>query len=318
MSVSPARSPAWVRRARTSTSTARAASPGCFFFGPRVDVLRRAGAFLAGGRRLAAVRVRVATVATTVTAATAAPHHPVLGTKIRVLLGYLSPERSLGGLSDLHDDGDDHRAALGALADEAADGLAAVAAEGLEVGGARGGRLLQRVADGLAGFLEEVLGFGRVDPAPGQDLGAADDLAGADVDGDDDHHHALFAEHTPVAQDAVADVTHDAVDVEEAGRHLVDELGTVVGQLDDVAVLGQQHVRLGDAHLHRQPRVVDEMTELAVHRDEELGLGDRQERLQFLLLGVAADVHVGNARVHDLGTEPVEPVDDLVDVVLVT
>src|SRR3954447_14866634 len=97
MSVSPARSPAWVRRARTSTSTARAASPGCFFFGPRVDVLRRAAAFLAGGRRLAAVRVRVATVTTTVTAATSAPHHPVLRTKIRVLLGYLSPEREGAG-----------------------------------------------------------------------------------------------------------------------------------------------------------------------------------------------------------------------------
>ena len=53
-------------------------SPGCLIFGRRDAGLRRDGPFLAGGRRRAGVRVRVATVATTVTAATQATHQPVL------------------------------------------------------------------------------------------------------------------------------------------------------------------------------------------------------------------------------------------------
>src|SRR3954466_5641633 len=65
----PARSPACVRIALASTSTARAVSPGCFFFaGRRAGDFFLAAPFLAGGR----VRVRVATVATTVTPGTPA------------------------------------------------------------------------------------------------------------------------------------------------------------------------------------------------------------------------------------------------------
>src|SRR5436190_1062632 len=143
---SPARSPAWARRAPASTSTARAVSPGCFFFaGFRAGALR----FLAGCRG----RVRVATVATTVTGATPAPPHLVLGMGNDVPGRFPSPERC-GGL-DLHDHWDDHRAALGALVDEAAGGLADVAAEGLEVGGAFGGRLLEALEHRLAGLFQQ-------------------------------------------------------------------------------------------------------------------------------------------------------------------
>src|SRR5437763_6521901 len=90
------------------------------------------------------------------------------------------------GVSDLHDHGDDHRAASGPFVDEAAGCLADVAAEGVEVGGALGGRLLEAVEHGLAGLFEKVVSLGGVDPAPGEDLGAADHLARAGVDGDDD------------------------------------------------------------------------------------------------------------------------------------
>ena len=57
-----------------------------------------------------------------------------------------------------------------------------------------------------------------------------------------------------------------------------------------------------------------QVAELAVHRDEVLGLGDRQQRLELALHGVAGDVHVGQAGVHDLGAQAVQPVDDLADV----
>src|SRR5947209_13566887 len=228
--LSPARSPACVRMALASTSTARAVSPGCLDF-----------FFFAGGRRLVRVRVRVATVATTVTAATTATHQPVLALDRAVYGPYPPRERAVVGLSDLHDDGDDHRAAPGALVDEAAGGLADVTTEGLEVGGALGGRFLQALEHGLAGFLQQVVRFGGVHPAPGEDLGAADHLAGAGIDGDHDHHHPFLTEHPAIAEHAMAHVADDAVDVEESGRHLFEEVDAVGGDLDDVAVFADQH-----------------------------------------------------------------------------
>ncbi len=60
-----------------------------------------------------------------------------------------------------------------------------------------------------------------------------------------------------------------------------------------------------------------EVAELAVDGDEALGAGDGQERLQLLLLGVAAHVDLGQPGVDDLGAQPVQAVDDLADTGLV-
>ena len=60
-----------------------------------------------------------------------------------------------------------------------------------------------------------------------------------------------------------------------------------------------------------------QVPELAVHRDEQLGLRDRHQHLQLFGLGVAGGVHVGDAGVHDLGPDPEQAVDHLVHVVLV-
>ena len=98
-----------------------------------------------------------------------------------------------------------------------------MALEGLEVGGAVVG-LLEAGEHRLAGLVEQVLGLGRVHPAPGDDLGAGEDLAGLGVDGDDDDDHALLGQHLAVAQHALADVADDAVDVEVAGGHAAGEV----------------------------------------------------------------------------------------------
>ena len=70
--------------------------------------------------------------------------------------------------------------------------------------------------------------------------GPGEHLARLGVDGDDHHHHALLGQHPPVPQHPPADVADDAVHVQVAGRHLADEVDAAVGQLDHVAVLGQQ------------------------------------------------------------------------------
>src|SRR5437763_11615462 len=79
--------------------------------------------------------------------------------------------------SGLHDDGDDHGAATGALGDEAAGRLADVALERLDVYGLGRRRecLVQRLADLFRALLEQVLGFGGVHPPTSDDLGTGDD-----------------------------------------------------------------------------------------------------------------------------------------------
>ena len=85
-----------------------------------------------------------------------------------------------------------------------------------------GERLLERRRDQVACLVEQILGLGRVHPAAGDDVGPGEHLAGLDVDGDDDDHDALLAEHATVADHALADVADDAVDVHVPGGHPAD------------------------------------------------------------------------------------------------
>src|SRR5205807_4276338 len=223
----------------------------------------------------------------------------------------VAPDDRRGRESDLHDHGHDHGPAAGALVHEAAQGRAHVALEGLEVGGPGApGRLDAGPHRGL-GLLEQGLGLGGVDPAPGDDLGAGEDLPGLGIHGHDHHHHALLGQGPAVAQHTVADVAHDAVDVEVPGRHLTGEVQPAVAEGDDVAVLAQQHVSLRHPHGDGQTGVVGQVAELAVHGDEVLGAGHGQHGLQLALHGVPAHVHLGQPGVDHLGAQAVEAVHDL-------
>ena len=147
--------------------------------------------------------------------------------------------------------------------------------------------------------------------------GPVSTLRGLRVDGDDDHDHALLGEHAAVAQDALADVADDAVDVQVAGRHPSDRGQSVVGELEHVAVLAQQHVVVGDTHRPPEPGVGDEMAILAVDRHVVVGPHDRQVGLDLVGLGVPGGVDVDDAGVDDLGAGAQQAVDDAVDVALV-
>ena len=125
-----------------------------------------------------------------------------------------------------------------------------------------------------------------------------------DVDADDHHDDALLGQHPAVAQHAVADVADDAVDVEVAGRHL--GVGLAGRRRSSTSWSPSSQTMTWSAGTPIWPAelgVGDEVAVLAVHRDEPLGPGDREERLQLLLLGVAGGVDVVDAGVHDLGAE---------------
>ncbi len=116
-------------------------------------------------------------------------------------------------------DGHDHRTAPRALADEAPEGLAGVAAQHLHVVRAVLQRLRHRRGDDLARLGEELLGLGRVDPAPRLDRRGPAEHAILAVHRHDDHDDTLFGELLAVTQHAALDVVHRAVDVDVAPRH---------------------------------------------------------------------------------------------------
>ena len=176
----------------------------------------------------------------------------------------------------------------------------------------------QRPRPPVARLVEQVLGLGRVDPATRDDLGTGEHLARSDVDGDEDHDHALLGEHAPVAQHAVADVADDAVDVQVAGRHAA-RLRRARRRSSSMTS-PSSHTSTwsaGDAHHAARAGRGHQVAVLAVHRHEPLGLRRVSRSLQLFGLGVARDVHVGDAGVDHLGAGAEQAVDDPVDVALV-
>ena len=101
-----------------------------------------------------------------------------------------------------------------------------------------------------------------------------------------------------------ADVADDAVDVEVASGHgPLDALDPGVGEHELVAVLAHEDAVLGHAHLHGEAAVLAQVPVLAVHRREPLGLGDVEQRLDLLGLGVTAGMDRRDAGVDDLDAE---------------
>src|SRR6266508_60519 len=200
--------------------------------------------------------------------------------------------------SDFHDHRDDRGAATGPLVDELAERAPSVTPQRVEVGRAFVGRLGQRRQHRHLRFADQLLGFGRVDPSPGDDLGAGDDLTRSRIDGDDHHDDTLLGQAATVAQHAVAHVADDAVDVEVPGGHrplLELDAGAIDGE--GVAVLAHDDLLGRDADLLGQLGVMDHVPVLAVDGDEELRLQEVEDELQLLLRGVPGDVHGGVAAV---------------------
>ena len=149
--------------------------------------------------------------------------------------------------------------------------------------------------------------------------GPPDDRARLLVDGHDDHEDAVVGERSTVAQDDVADVTdRQPVDVDIAGGDRRAAPRRAVGvELDRHPVLDDEHVLGLDAGLDRQAAVLDLHPELAVDRDEVLGLGQAEHQLELFLAGVAGDVGALDRVVVDVRAGLEEVVDGPRDVLLV-
>ena len=219
--------------------------------------------------------------------------------------------------SGLHHDRDDHRPSAGSFVDEPSGRPPHVALKRLDVAHAVGECIFDCVGDCVAGRVEQVFGFRRVDPPTGDDLGPDEHLAGLDIDGHNDDHNAFFGQFLPVAQHSLADVTNDPIDVEVARRNAADRVETPLGKFDDVAVFAQQHALATDAHHLCEAGVGHHVAVLPMDRYVPLRVDDREVCLDVVGLRMTGGVHVPDAGVHDFGAEAQQPVDHPVDIALV-
>ena len=137
------------------------------------------------------------------------------------------------------------------------------------------------------------------DEAARDHLGHALERAGLLVDGDDRHDQAVFGQVAAIAEHLVAHLARPrAVDQHAADRRLAGDAGALGVELQDVAVLGQEDLRLRLApgeHALGDARMLRQLPELAVNRHEIARPHERQHQLQLLLAAVARDVDVLDA-----------------------
>src|SRR5450631_1941050 len=120
----------------------------------------------------------------------------------------------------------------------------------------------------------------------------------SDLQNDRDHCGAAagpfvdeFAEGPAGAEDAVADVAADPVDVLVAGRDGAPlDLDARVVDGDGVAVFADEDVVGFESHVLGERGVVDEVAVLAVDGDEPFGVDEAEDELQLLAGGVTRDV----------------------------
>ena len=83
--------------------------------------------------------------------------------------------------------------------------------------------------------------------------------------------------------------------------------------LDHTPVLDHGDILRRDTERFRQLAVQFEHAQLAMHRDEELGLGQVDQQFHLLLAGMPGDMHGCGFAVDHIGAPLVQAVDDVVD-----
>ncbi len=122
----------------------------------------------------------------------------------------------------------------------------------------------------------------------------------------------------PVAQLHETDVADPlAVDEDPPRFHPLLQAQAVTGDHQRPTVLQNHRMLRSHAHLPGQLGVFDQVAILAVHRDEEAGSGQGENRFELFAAGMTGDVNLAGRFVEDLGPPPVKMVDELTDRLLV-
>ena len=158
-----------------------------------------------------------------------------------------------------------------------------------------------------------MVGFGQVEDASGDQIGAARDAGFFGIDCDDDHHDAVACERAAIAQDRFADIADTrAVDEHVAAIRLADLVAVLFGEFEHVAVFDDEHIAEFNAGLRCETAVLHEHAILAVHRHEIFRAHEIEHEQQLLLRGMAGNVRAAVGSVNHDRAEFVEIVDRLV------
>src|SRR5436309_9136275 len=206
--------------------------------------------------------------------------------------------------SDLHDDGQHERPAARAFANEASQLHPKLLFDEALIGTLLHTRLLDDFGQNAGAVRQKRLAIVQHEAARDH-FGNAFERAGLLVDCHDRHHEAVFGQMAAVAKHLVANFARaSAVDEHAADRGLPTDARFIGVELQDVAVLGAQDLRLrltagedalGDSGMLR------ELPELAMNRHEVPGADERQHQLQLLLAAMPRDVDVLDPLVNDVG-----------------
>src|ERR1700722_15613837 len=188
---------------------------------------------------------------------------------------------------DFEDDGHDHGAAAGGFLDEALELDADFFLNEAVVGFLFAAEAVDGFEHYLASFFSNV---GAAEAAH-DDFGFALDFAHALVDGEDGEDDAVFREDAAIADDEVLyNIDCRAgVDEDPSCGDFLFLAGVGLIEFEYVAVFNDHGVFDG-AGLHGELGVAAEVAIVAVNRYEELGADEIDEKAQFLLTAVAADV----------------------------
>src|SRR5882672_65103 len=223
-------------------------------------------------------------------------------------------------LSDLHDDGQHEGPPSRPFAEEAAQLDAQPFLDQPLVRAFFDARLLDDFRQQPRAVGQERLAILHDEPAR-DDIGHALERTRLLVDRDDRDDQPVLGQMAAVAQHLVADLAGSGVvDQHAADRRLARDPRAGLVEMEHVAVLREEdgglriatgEDALGDA------RVLRELAEFAVHRDEESRPHEGQHQLELLLAPVAGDVDVLDALVDHVGAAPRQMVDDAADRLLV-
>ena len=178
------------------------------------------------------------------------------------------------------------------------------------------GRIGQRLLEHGQHLVEDVLVLGK---STRLDLGPGSDLAGRGVADHDDRDEALVAQDATVLQQSLGGLAHGrAVDVDVSAGHRTDDARDPVDEVDNHTVLSQNDASARNAGLDGQLGVGHQVTPLPVHRHDVARFDDVVAVEKLSGAGVAGDVNLGVALVHDIGAKTHQAVDDAIDGVLVS
>ena len=108
-----------------------------------------------------------------------------------------------------------------------------------------------------------------------------------------------------------------AIHVDIAARNALLHLQTVLVQLQHGAVFHHGNVVSVNPQVARHGRVLPQVPQLAMYRNQELRPDEIDHQLHLFLRGVARDVNLGHLVIQHVGPALEKPVDDAVDHLLV-